>query len=212
MSHTAYTMPEPKYRSTKKRVQPVSSIRTSEFAQEVKSVQPAKASAVQDSPCGREHRGQGRRPAGPRSRRSKLLPSNSPRSGPLPWDFSWRDSLRSGTPLPCRPACGSCASPSPSPCSPRTAKSASMRRWRRPACAAVCRICSVAHRRPDDGSQHDSRQESQDRDPAGHLSPLALRFRALAAHLPGELIAKDVTPVTGLLTPKSLSSELIKGV
>ena len=43
MSHTAYTMPEPKYRSTKKRVQPVTSIRTSEFAQEVKSVQPAKA-------------------------------------------------------------------------------------------------------------------------------------------------------------------------
>lgn len=45
MSHTAYTMPEPKYRSTKKRVQPVSSIRTSEFAQEVKSVQPAKQAA-----------------------------------------------------------------------------------------------------------------------------------------------------------------------
>jgi hypothetical protein len=42
MSHTAYTMPEPKHRSTKKRVQPVSSIRTSEFAQEVKSIQPAK--------------------------------------------------------------------------------------------------------------------------------------------------------------------------
>ena len=42
MSHTAYTMPEPKYRSTKKKVQPVSSIRTSEFAQELKSVQPAK--------------------------------------------------------------------------------------------------------------------------------------------------------------------------
>ena len=42
MNHTAYTMPEPKYRSTKKRVQPVSSIRTSEFAQEVKSVQPEK--------------------------------------------------------------------------------------------------------------------------------------------------------------------------
>ena len=40
MSHTAYTMPEPKYRSTKKRVQPARSIRTSEFAQEVKSLQP----------------------------------------------------------------------------------------------------------------------------------------------------------------------------
>jgi hypothetical protein len=35
-------MPEPKYRSTKKRVQPVSSMKTSEFAQEVKSAQPAK--------------------------------------------------------------------------------------------------------------------------------------------------------------------------
>ena len=45
MSHTAYTMPEPKYRSTRKRVQPVSSIQTSEFAQEVKSIQPAKQAA-----------------------------------------------------------------------------------------------------------------------------------------------------------------------
>jgi len=40
MSHTAYTMPEPKHRTTKKRVQPVTSIRTSEFAQEVKAYQP----------------------------------------------------------------------------------------------------------------------------------------------------------------------------
>jgi hypothetical protein len=45
MSRTAYTMPEPKYRSTKKRVQPVSSIRTSEFAQEVKSLDPARKAA-----------------------------------------------------------------------------------------------------------------------------------------------------------------------
>lgn len=39
MSHTAYTMPEPKYRSTKKRVQPVKSLRTSEFAQERKALE-----------------------------------------------------------------------------------------------------------------------------------------------------------------------------
>jgi len=45
MSNTAYTMPEPKYRSTKKRAQPVSSMRTSEFTQEVKSIQPAKRTA-----------------------------------------------------------------------------------------------------------------------------------------------------------------------
>ena len=42
MSHTAYTMPEPKHRTVKKRVQPVASIRTSEFAQEVKAIQPQK--------------------------------------------------------------------------------------------------------------------------------------------------------------------------
>jgi len=40
MSPTAYTMPEPKHRTVKKRVQPVTSIRTSEFAQEVKAQQP----------------------------------------------------------------------------------------------------------------------------------------------------------------------------
>jgi hypothetical protein len=40
MNHSAYTMPEPKYRSTKKRVQPVTAIRTSEFAQEVKALRP----------------------------------------------------------------------------------------------------------------------------------------------------------------------------
>jgi len=45
MSHTAYTMPEPKYRSTKKRVQPVKSIRTSEFAQEMKALEPRKKAA-----------------------------------------------------------------------------------------------------------------------------------------------------------------------
>jgi hypothetical protein len=38
-------MPEPKYRSTKKRVQSVKAIRTSEFAQEVKSIEPAKKTA-----------------------------------------------------------------------------------------------------------------------------------------------------------------------
>jgi hypothetical protein len=41
MSQTAYTMPEAKHRSTKKREKPVTSIRTSEFAQEVKSLQSA---------------------------------------------------------------------------------------------------------------------------------------------------------------------------
>jgi hypothetical protein len=40
MSHRAYTMPEPKHRTTKKRVQSVSSMRTSEFAQETKPSQP----------------------------------------------------------------------------------------------------------------------------------------------------------------------------
>jgi hypothetical protein len=42
-------MPEPKYRSTKKRVQPVTAIRTSEFAQEVKALKPeakAKEAAI----------------------------------------------------------------------------------------------------------------------------------------------------------------------
>jgi hypothetical protein len=42
MNQIAATMPEAKYRTTKKRVQPVRSIRTSEFAQELKAVQPAK--------------------------------------------------------------------------------------------------------------------------------------------------------------------------
>jgi hypothetical protein len=40
MSQTVYTMPEPKFRSTKKRAQAVPSFRNSEFAQEIKTSKP----------------------------------------------------------------------------------------------------------------------------------------------------------------------------
>jgi hypothetical protein len=42
MNQIAATMPEAKYRTTKKQVQPVRSIRTSEFVQELKALKPAK--------------------------------------------------------------------------------------------------------------------------------------------------------------------------
>jgi hypothetical protein len=42
MSQPAKTMPEPKYRTTKKREQPVTSIRSSEFAQEMKALKPSR--------------------------------------------------------------------------------------------------------------------------------------------------------------------------
>jgi hypothetical protein len=46
MNHIASTMPEAKFRSTKKRVQPVRSIRTSEFIHEVKAFQPVQEKAA----------------------------------------------------------------------------------------------------------------------------------------------------------------------
>jgi hypothetical protein len=45
MSQVASTMPEAKFRSTKKREKPVASIRSSEFAHEVKAAKPAKQAA-----------------------------------------------------------------------------------------------------------------------------------------------------------------------
>jgi hypothetical protein len=45
MNQIAATMPEAKYRTTKKRVQPVGSIRTSEFAQELQTLKPAQPKA-----------------------------------------------------------------------------------------------------------------------------------------------------------------------
>ena len=49
MNQIAATMPEAKYRSTKKRVQPVRSIRTSEFAHEVREFQPRREKARAES-------------------------------------------------------------------------------------------------------------------------------------------------------------------
>lgn len=46
MNQIATTMPEAKFRTTKKRVQPVRSIRTSEFAHEVKAFQPRQEKAT----------------------------------------------------------------------------------------------------------------------------------------------------------------------
>ena len=51
MSQIVFTMPEPKHRSTKKHVQPASSIPTSEFSHEAKAGQPQqKAAAQPESP------------------------------------------------------------------------------------------------------------------------------------------------------------------
>ena len=49
MNQTAATMPEAKYRITKKRVQPLRSIRNSEFAQELKTLNPAQRKATAKS-------------------------------------------------------------------------------------------------------------------------------------------------------------------
>lgn len=49
MSHPPFTMPEAKYRSTKKRVQPAHSIRTSEFAHERGALKLVPASAKSES-------------------------------------------------------------------------------------------------------------------------------------------------------------------
>jgi hypothetical protein len=46
MNQTAATMPEAKYRTTKKRVQPIHSIRTSEFAQKLQALKPARPKAA----------------------------------------------------------------------------------------------------------------------------------------------------------------------
>ncbi|WP_263353666.1 hypothetical protein [Acidicapsa acidisoli] len=46
MNQIAATMPEAKYRTTKKHVQPVRSIRTSEFAQELQAIKPAQPKAA----------------------------------------------------------------------------------------------------------------------------------------------------------------------